>query len=176
MAQLERASSGPRDHVYKCHVGRRVGNSTRASTDFTGNESLMISPWGQPQAVQKGPGRFVRSPTLKFLTPRHSGLISQASSGSAAQVQGTLGDRVINFPRSEGHLPAPTNGCCKSHALSVDLKEVFPEGPTSMPRFTRNMVKRALRQHGIIPTLQRVEIALLMLSQYQHLSADQLGV
>ncbi len=44
----------------------------------------------------------------------------------------------------------------------------------SMPRFTRNMAKRVLRQHGIIPTPQRVEIALLLLSQCQHLSADQL--
>lgn len=44
----------------------------------------------------------------------------------------------------------------------------------SMSRFTQNMAKRVLRQHGIIPTPQRVEIALLMLSQYQHLSADQL--
>lgn len=37
----------------------------------------------------------------------------------------------------------------------------------------RQKVSDLLLQHGIAPTLQRVEIALVMLDGFQHLSADQ---
>lgn len=37
----------------------------------------------------------------------------------------------------------------------------------------RLTVSELLQRHGIIPTQQRVEIAMIMLAGYQHLSADQ---
>lgn len=39
---------------------------------------------------------------------------------------------------------------------------------------TRNDILRKLKQHGVTPTSQRVEVAATLLSRPQHLSADQI--
>lgn len=38
---------------------------------------------------------------------------------------------------------------------------------------THNDITRLLRKHGVSPTTQRLQIASILLSKYQHLSADQ---
>lgn len=45
---------------------------------------------------------------------------------------------------------------------------------TAIPECTKAQVKKRLEAAGIIPTKQRLDIACVMLSRPQHLSADQL--
>lgn len=59
--------------------------------------------------------------------------------------------------------------------MIVHIRPVtLDEQPTAMQQYTRDNMAHLLRQHGINPTHQRIEIAHALFSRQSHLSADQI--